>query len=427
MAKKITDLINYIAASASLPDGALKDRVYDTDGETILQEGSRIIATYIQDVLNPFHRLGRNLGKYLNGVADTQTTSQFYDWLIAGMAQVGSLFGSATRSSATYNVTLPFGSPLKYTDGLTVSFSVPSTYSSTTVYINLNGIGQKQVSETELASGESPTVSTDLFSIGKIVTVVYRIRTSDAYGYWQIKRISQDMLAGGKMLVNRLTGDILDTIERDWDEDTLTKTEYYPSTTTIKKRWESSLFRGILYSYFEDKSTSDYNVVQLDAENGDVYAGGTSSTGFLESRFKRFGLNFSGGPHSADTAAVYPRFTRINIPVDTIEFIADSVHAGNWRGTVFGSGGSVDYTLSDVTPENCEILGMGVAYYTTFDGTVKAAPLLLEAADLGDRFNGDYHVVVMSGDSAIPGKRPYNHGGNEFIILSLWYDGAQLA
>lgn len=416
MAKRIISLTNFNAPTTQNPDGSLKDRVYDTDGETVLEEGSKILAPYVQDALNVFHRAGRYLGKFLNDVADTQLTSQFYDWLAAIIAHGGSRFGSASFSGNTYAVTLGLGSPLVYREGLTVTFRVPTTYVSTIVNVNLNGLGDKRVSDNELGSAEAATVATDIFEVGKFVTLVYTVRSSDAYGYWRVKQVPLDRISDGQMRITTLVGDIRETLYFWRGYQSFYKRENYAGTINIKYLWETILQYGKVYAKYTDNVTSEDTTLKMDATEGVIEAEKELTGGTYQGRLKHSGVNFGGGPNSGDTAAVDVRFTRVSVAQGTLTFATDTAHPADWV-----SSAAVDFGVGDA-----EVFG-AYAHYTTFDGKVRSAPLQLLDTDPAKNRTGEFDFVIMAGDGALTGRRPYNNSGNDFMTLSIWYDGSVLA
>lgn len=406
MAKKITSLTNYNAPTVANPDGTLKDRVYDTDGETVLEEGSRIQAPYVQDMLNVFHRAGRYIGRYLNDVADTQIVSQFYDWFAAAIAHGGSRFGTATAAATnSYGVTLGLGSPQVYKEGLTVSFVVPSTNTSSSVFVNVNSLGIKNIADSLLGTGIPATTQIGSLIAGDIVTLVYTVRTSDAYGYFRVRRTSLSQLANGDANITATIGTTVKTLRVNLDQ-----IYQYLFEVGIGERvidFTPDYIQGV-FTYSSTWTTLlDFLTARISVKKGTV-----------ESAMSPGGLNFVGGPNTVDTSTVKPRFYHYKVPNGGISFITSASYPDDWYGDSFSLNTGIG---------SAEILGQPVAHYRTNDGIVKVAPVLLIDTPSGTR-SGVFNVVVKSGDATLGvNKRPVPGTGNAAMTISFWYDGSGLA
>jgi hypothetical protein len=420
MAKKITDLTNYDDTDLmNNPDARLKDRVYDTDGTTVLEEGSRIFSPFIQDLLNPFHRFGRFLGRYLSGVADTQKASQYFSWLAANIMHRGSNFYDATYASNTYTLTRTSyeDSPMTYKSGLVAEFLAPAANGSTTVNINLAGVGSRPVADYLLGPGDPVTVDTGSITQGEFIRVVYQVRASDSFGYFRIIRVSLSQLAYGTLALLETGGGTTQSLDLSLTEIALG----YSATGTDRSARISN--GGMLLSNF---TTSAVYQIFLDMVNGILYGKETSLmfSGVVEGKLRGKGIQFENGPNNSTTSPVIWRPTVIEIPLGATQFYVSSSSPANWR---MMTPGGTPYIVDTHIPDDCKILG-AYAHYSTANGDVQGAPVGYTdySGSPGSFFNNWSDITILSGDAALPSRKPQVTSGDEFMTLTIWYDGASI-
>jgi len=405
MAKKITDSDEFNPATQYLPDGSLKNRVYD--GDDILEEGTEVVAEFVQDLLNPFHKMGRILGQFLNGVADNQTSGQFMAWLMATILHSGSRnFTALTANNAAYELAGDY-SPLVYKPGLTVQFVAPSANTGTTATVSINGIGAVPVSDAYFTSG-SAAVKVGAWSVGDVVTLRYDITPTP---HFRIVKTPLDMLSGGTLSLSNTSGGIGQTLAM-----ALGRIALGYSASSAERLAE------ITPSGMALSTTSPGGVksILLDMVNGRIKAASTSTVWTnLATWAGGKGLQFEGGPWASITDAVRFRALVINVPLATVLFTASTRSPADWVMNAYAGG---TYTLDTGLPSTTRILG-AYANYTDQMGVVRGAPVGFDA----DAGTGNWHdVTIHSGDAPVSIRRPQCVTSGDFLVFTIWYDGASL-
>lgn len=419
MAKKISQLDNYNLPTSSNPDGSLKDRVYAGDGVTVEEEGSRVLAPYVQDLLNPFHKFGRAINQFLSGVADTQTTGQYFKWLAANiMHRGGNYYLATTVGNIDYTLTRPLGwddSPMVYKEGLMVRFVVPGSNSSNTMRVNVAGVGWKDVAESFLEAGDPPTVTSGSLAEGDVVRLLYVVRSSDSFGYFRVVRTSLNQLDVGD--VDLVTGSAPNIFKLKLG---LNRLEQYFSGSGFAKtiNYNDDYFQGQVFD------TTNYWYSKIDYLNAafeSILNGG--SWGYIRGKLQAQGLRFINGPNSATTDPVFWRPQLVEYPLGAASFVP--VRNG-WQAQVPDSGG-VFYYLDTEVPAGQKIFS-AYAMYTCFDGSIRGAPCRITDSSGTSTPSNSINIIILSDDSSAPtgATRPLADSGSEFVRVSLWYDGVSL-
>lgn len=414
MALKITDYDEYNDPTSAFPDGSLKNRVYD--GDDIDEEGTEVLGGTIQDLLNPFHKMGRVLGKFLNGVADTQIASQFYDWVSASMLHLGGGVYSATSANGiNYNVTRA-QSPLVYQAGLCVSFTVPTTNVGTNAVVNVNSMGNKNISDHELGAGEPPSLQVGQLKAGEHIRLVYTVRASDSYNYFLLQRASLGLLSEGTAALEDLVGGVtrklgigLDAVTQELNSSTYTKS----LTSTASN----------LTSIVERLSTSHYWYVILDYLNAIVHTRATSLQGYglLEGRLGVRGLQFVNGPLASTTDSIWWRFARYSLPLGVAEFGSAD---GKWGCFAVGAPGTFYQVDTDI-PANFHIYMM-FATYSTADGQVRSAPCTFRDTGVPGSTTNIIEFSVHASDGGYTPFRPIATNAGDFVELTILFNAGGL-
>jgi hypothetical protein len=420
MAKRIIDLSIFNDPTADLPDGSLKNRVYDRTVEppVVLEEGSRIDADWIQDLLNPFHKMGRFVNKFLSGVADNQTESQYFSWLAANIMHRGSNFYEATSSDAIlYSLSRAQyeDSPVQYKAGLIVEFVVPVTNSTSTVYLSAAGLATRRLTDHELAAGEFAELAAGTLPAGEFVRACYTVRASDSYGYFRLMKTSLSQLADGETIIDNSvsgTGDRLEFKIGELLMRTFTPTTYkYTRIYDAGIRTESVPTPGQLFFTIMDRL------------NGVLVAGlSTSLFGTMQTRMSGRGIVFDGGPNDADTDGVEMRATVINVPLGAVKFFVSPSAPNHWR--MYTVGGTT-YTLNTGIPAGAKILS-AYAHYTTANGDQRAASVGFTDTGVSPDNNWT-DVTIQSGEATVTSSKPVCDTSGQFVQITVWYDAASIA
>lgn len=390
--------------------------MYDTDGTTVLEEGSRIKAPFVMDLLNPFHKMGRFLSQYLNGITDTQTTGQFFKWLVANIMHRGSNFYSATTSdNINYSLGRPDDSPLVYKEGLLARFVMPALNSTDSFRVNLAGVGWKDLSDYELGVGDSPTVSANSISVGTIVKIMYVVRPSDSFGYFRIVRTPLNLLDVGDVDLQQGAGDAINRLSLGMVQ----IQQYFTGVDIVKT---ISLAADQFFAEHYTPSDNTYKRAIIDYALARYKSFHIAGSDVFTSEIGPDGMIFDGGPGSDYLSNRPIRPAVFELPLGAITFLASS---SDWLA--YESGGGPLYVLDTEIPQGSSILS-AYAVYTTFGGEIRSAPIALVDPGIGGTSfpTNQINIKILSGDSSVPTQRPVIDSGDDYCRIFMWYDASDL-